>query len=123
MVLKGKVLELISTYKWWDAVVFGEKDEEYRRFNRYYAARILRHPKLFGRTSYRARLLALKQIHTDIRYVRIRRGYSSVTATFECEGISVGFGNPQWGAIVGELVFKIKLKKPQIETTWKQQEK
>lgn len=123
MRLKGKVLELISTYRWWDSVVFGVKDVEYRRFSRYYASRILRNPELFDDASYRARLRALEQIDTDIRYVRIRRGYSSVSATFECGGISVGYGNPLWGAIEGETVFKIKLKKPQIQTTWKQLEK
>ena len=40
--------------------------------------------------------------------VRLLRGYKSTTMLFKCEGITIGKGNPSWGAPEKE-VFIIKL--------------
>lgn len=41
--------------------------------------------------------------------VRFSYGYTKRTMTFECKGISIGEGKPEWGAPIGEDVFIIKL--------------
>ncbi len=40
--------------------------------------------------------------------VRFRRGYTSTTMLFKCEGITIGKSNPDWG-VPKEEVFIIKL--------------
>lgn len=46
----------------------------------------------------------------DFTYIKFSYGYTKRTMTFECAGISVGKGRPEWGA-PEEQVFIIKLGK------------
>lgn len=50
----------------------------------------------------------LTAISGGYTHVRFRRGYTNTTMTFKCESITIGKGNPDWGA-PEEKVFIIKL--------------
>lgn len=47
--------------------------------------------------------------HYKLKAVRFHRGYTNITMTFAIKEISVGKGNPQWGAPTERDVFIIKL--------------
>ena len=71
-------------------IACGEKKEEYREIKRYWCDRI---DKLLG---------------CEHTYVCFRRGYTSTTMMFKIKDISIGIGNPHWGAPTNE-VYKIRL--------------
>lgn len=123
-----KILDLVLKHKWYDMEESGEKPEEYRTLNYYWMSRLM--------VEYdRGARLRLTQERAgefnnvdgfavnipiwlnskyeglrwkDFTHVRIRRGYTNTTTLFKCEGITIGFGNPAWGA-PEEEVFIIKL--------------
>lgn len=87
---KSKVcLMLILKGKWYDMIESGEKREEYRDLSRHWVSRIWCHKD-------------------EIKAVTFHRGYTNTTMTFEVKEITVGKGNPAWGA-PEEEVFIIKL--------------
>lgn len=47
----------------------------------------------------------------DYKYVRLHRGYTSTTMTFEIKDITIGRGREEWGAPKDKEVFIIKLGK------------
>lgn len=123
-----KILDLVLKHKWYDMEKSGEKPEEYRALNYYWMSRLM--------VEYdRGARLRLTQERAgefdnidglavnipswlnrkdeglrwkDYTHVRIRRGYTNTTTLFKCEGITIGKGNPAWGA-PEEEVFIIKL--------------
>lgn len=81
--------------KWYDMILSGEKKEEYREFNSYYAARFRR---LF--------CLPPGDIPppegTKPRKLLIRNGYSGSSPTAEIEAVlKLKEGNLDWGAYPG----------------------
>ena len=70
----------------------GEKKEEYRQLKYYWICR-------------------LENKHFDI--VEFRNGYGKKVPSmqFHIESITIGFGNPKWGARPGRKYFIIKLGK------------
>ena len=47
----------------------------------------------------------------DYTHVRFRYGYTRRTMLFEIDHISIGLGNPDWGAPDGMMVFILKIGK------------
>lgn len=94
-----RVLHLTLKKKWFDMIASGEKKEEYREIKGYWISR-------FNPTK------NLLDDCRDFEVVEFKNGYSknARTINFRCEGVTIGEGNPQWGAPVGEC-YIIKLGK------------
>lgn len=97
------ILDLSLTYKWFDMIASGEKKEEYREIKDYWLHRL---------THIRSYTGKLDEILFEKQYdwVRFHRGQGGrQTMLIECKGISVGYGNTEWGAPADREVFIIKL--------------
>lgn len=91
-------------------IASGEKREEYREIKTYWENRFMCQPS-FG--------CGIRQVCRQIREgkaicerftnVRFRRGYTSESMIFEIESITIGKGNPKWGAPKDKDVFIIKI--------------
>lgn len=124
-----KILDLVLKGVYYDMIDSGEKPEEYRKFKPYWIKRLCDNPvfdvndNLIGRQNIddytikmceqeRLNLIEMfsegNMIPKEFTHVRLRRGYTSTTMLLKCEGISIGKGNPAWGA-PEEEVFIIKL--------------
>lgn len=103
-----KILDLVLKHKWYDMEESGEKPEEYRVLSDYWIKRFLRID--IGREGALRYLASLptSQVWQEYTHVRLHRGYTNTTMLFKCEGITIGKGNPAWGA-PEEEVFIIKL--------------
>lgn len=86
-----KTLDLVLKGKWYDMIAGGGKREEYRDLSRHWVSRIWYNKD-------------------KIKAVRFHRGYTSTTMTLEVKEITVGMGNPQWGAPTDRDVIIIKLE-------------
>ena len=119
------ILDLSLKYKYYDDIEAGIKPEEYREKSRYYNCRLydctLGDPGRrdcclegidgqFVATCPCYKCKWSKPRHYDA--VRFHRGQGSrTTMLIECKDISVGYGNPDWGAPTDREVFIIKLGK------------
>lgn len=127
-----KNLHLVLERRWYQMIVSGEKREEYRRITPYWCNRLL-YPQPLGEDYWNEILKQceyLRENHfrdmppyntwqhllidTDglrpYSEVTFHEGYSGPTATFSIENITIGEGNPEWGAKPGVEYFKIKFK-------------
>lgn len=82
-----RVLNLVLKYKWYNMIESGVKTEEYREIKPYWTKRI-----------------------GIMDAVKFSYGYTKRTMMFECRSITIGKGNPEWGA-PNEDVYIIKLGK------------
>ena len=126
-----KTLHLPLKAKWYEMIDSGVKTEEYREIKPYWCDRLLGNTPLgreyWGITLPRTFKLSneSKNISTSealrhlliwnygcrgYTHVKFSYGYTKRTMTFEIESITVGKGNPEWGAPTEE-VFIIKLGK------------
>ena len=118
-----KILDLILKHKWYDMIASGEKREEYREIKPYWEKRLLDYKGLsdyYQNNRYELNIKRLFFPHRPLienvcvafprgyTHVRFRRSYTNTTMLFKCEGITIGKGNPAWGA-PEEEVFIIKL--------------
>lgn len=98
----------------------GEKPEEYREIKPYWIKRIMKCSKWCGVNPviniFRclfpnrcANTYDFCSISGGFTHVRFHRGYTNTTMLFKNEGITIGKGNPQWGAPTDREVFIIKL--------------
>lgn len=71
----------------------GVKTEEYREMKKHWVSRLW--------------LIGGGVKYFDV--VRFSYGYTKRTMTFECKGITIGRGKPEWGAPIDRNVFIIKL--------------
>ena len=85
----SKILDLPLKAKWYDMIESGVKPEEYREIKPYWEKRL---------------------INRGYTHVRFRYGYTKRTMLREIEGITIGYGKPEWGAPKGKQVFIIKFK-------------
>ena len=87
-----KILHLTLKKQWFDLIASGLKDEEYRELKQYWHAR-------------------LQNKHYDA--IEFRNGYqkNAPTMTVELKIITIGLGNPSWGAPETEEVYILKLGK------------
>ena len=101
-----KILDLPLKAKWYNMIESGVKPEEYREIKPYWCRRLLGtdSPLFSHRNGY-------SQCNDKgYTHVRFRYGYTTRTMTFELKGVTIGKGNPQWGA-PKEEVFILKLGK------------
>ncbi len=84
-------LHLVLKNKWYDMILSGQKDEEYRRQTEYWNKRIW-----------------IKRYH--ISSIVFHRGYTNTTHERESIGIASGFGKKEWGAPENEVII-LKLGK------------
>lgn len=90
-----RTLHLILKHKWYDMIASGEKPEEYREIKPYYSKRFY---------------------NNDYTDAVLHRGYTNTTMRKKIAGITIGIGNPAWGAPAGKEVFIIKWKEYEKET-------
>ena len=77
------ILGLPLKKKWYEMIESGEKREEYRECKDYWYSRLI------DRDSLRAK---------PYTHVRFRYGYTKRTMLFEIDSITIGVGDPNWGA-------------------------
>lgn len=116
-----KILHLTLKKQWYDMIVSGEKKEEYREIKQYWINRFAicggKDPRPFGYYCQKASCFSCVTRGDGFRpkefdTIRFTNGYSKGASTFdiECKGITIGTGNPQWGA-PAEQVFILSLGK------------
>lgn len=88
-----KILDLPLKKEWYNMIESGEKREEYREYKEYWDNRLV------DRETLRAK---------PYTHVRFRYGYTKRTMLFKIDCITIGMGNPKWGAPTGREVFIIK---------------
>lgn len=101
-----KILYLPLKAKWYEMIESGVKTEEYREIKPYWNKRL---------TGYDYPLFSIRKGYQQVNqngftHVKFSYGYTKRTMTFEIESITIGKGNPKWGAPT-EDVFIIKLGK------------
>ena len=99
MITNVKILDLPLKKEWYNMIECGNKREEYRVIKTHWLKRL----SLFDKDN---NVLSLNPNHYT--HVRFRYGYTKRTILFKIIDISIGFGNPQWGAPINERVFIIK---------------
>lgn len=87
--MENKTLYLPLKKEWYKMIESGVKTEEYREIKPYWTKRIVGH---------------------NFTHVQFSYGYTNRTMTYELDSITIGKGNPEWGA-PAEDVFIIKLGK------------
>lgn len=100
-----KVLDLPLKKEWYDMIESGIKQEEYREIKSYWCKRFLKlDTALF---SYRNNYESCNV--NQYTHIRFRYGYTKRTILFKLNDISIGYGNPEWGAPKDKEVFILKL--------------
>jgi len=114
-----RVLDLVLTHKWYDMTESGEKPEEYRNLCPYWCKRLMidgigcKHVYSLPYIGSKAQCgitgtFCKRGQHNNYTHVRFHRGYTSTIMTFEIRDITIGKGNPDWGAPTDKDVFIIK---------------
>lgn len=96
-----KALHLILIGKWYDMIASGEKKEEYREIKPYWQKRLMEcYQHGFCRHHSCIECIDIPWLCVDKHFdaVCYHRGYSNTTIIFKLKGISIGKGNPEWGA-------------------------
>lgn len=99
-----KTLYLPLKAKWYEMIESGVKTEEYREIKPYWCKRIV------GENTISVSGALMEKYEYPFTHVKFSYGYTKRTMTFEIENITIGKGNPEWGAPT-EDVFIIKLGK------------
>lgn len=102
-----KKLHLVLKGKWYDMIESCGKNEEYREIRPYWINKLCETATDSGICSGDCRK-DIKICHFE--EVCFHRGYTNTTMTFNIKDITIGKGNPEWGA-PKEEVFIIKLGK------------
>lgn len=121
----SNILHLPLKAQWYEMIESGTKTEEYREIKPYWLKRLFQTIDM-GHNHYEkidddcadfyTKNIDLLKIDThlggfqlkDYTHVKFSYGYTRRTMTFEIESITIGKGNPEWGAPDKE-VFVIKL--------------
>ena len=119
MAKDNKTLHLVLKRKWWDMIESGEKKEEYRDANHYWAIRLLdRQYRWYSQNiDYPNDFidwLCFRLTHNDIAFrsyenVCFHLGYTNTTMTFRIEYFTLSMGKEEWGAEPNKHYFVIKL--------------
>jgi len=78
----------------------GEKKEEYREINNHWKSRLMQYSLRYGVRDY---------VFKPLDEVRFSYGYTKKTMTYKIDSITIGRGNPDWGAPLDRDVFIITL--------------
>ena len=106
----SNVLKLVLKHKWYDMISQGEKKEEYREIKPYWLTRI--GCQALGHCTPQTRCQVAEVIDIcDDKFTQVQffRGYTSTTMLYEIDSISIGEGDPAYGAPKGKDVYIIKL--------------
>lgn len=100
----NRVLKLTLKKQWFDMILSGEKTEEYREIKRHWIQRLCNELEYENNSSWDA-------VFKKYDWVEFTNGYNknSPRVTLECKGIEIGMGFTDWGAIVNEEYFVIKI--------------
>ena len=119
MAKDNKTLHLVLKRKWWDMIASGEKKEEYRDANHYWAIRLLeRQNRWYSQNiDYPNDFidwLSFRLAHNDIAFrsyenVCFHLGYTNTTMTFLIAYFALSMGKEEWGAEPNKYYFVIKL--------------
>lgn len=131
-------LKLTIKKEYFDMILSGKKTEEYREIKKHWAVRLITYLREFDYLSFDEMLTDLKnplERHHSLydleKYWQIERsvfdqveftnGYraTSPKATFECIGVIIRTGNPDWGAEPDKNYFVIRLGKEISRTNCK----
>lgn len=97
--------------KWFDMIVSGEKEEEYREIKQYWTSRFIKalgFPK--SETENVQKLLARRWKTKDIE-VMFRNGYSVDSPSLLAKvRLTIGYGNPEWGAEPKKEYYRLHIK-------------
>lgn len=99
-----KILDLPLKAKWYEMQESGEKTEEYREIKPYWCKRILGLDEPIVGEHYSNEGCNI----FGYTHVRFRYGYTQRTFTHKIDSITIGYGNPAWGAPTDREVFIIK---------------
>ena len=124
----GKSLHLPMIAKWYAMIESLQKPHEYRSITPYWISRLVKKPyanmikvnckDAWHRQKYSDNELAeyieslIKQfgnIFKDFDSIVFSYGYTKRRMEWECDALSIGYGNPAWGAKQGEPCFIIML--------------
>lgn len=94
-----KILELPLKKEWYNMIESGDKREEYREIKPYWQNRL---------ALYDNRNVLVRLNHHGYTHVRFRYGYTKRTMLYKIDEITIGRGNPNWGAPTDKDVFIIK---------------
>ncbi len=115
-----EILYLPLKKKWYEMIERGEKLEEYRELNPFWQKRLLRCYPMFDMPSIDGQCIeegigacagctaAMCPQFKHFDVVCFSYGYTKRRMMFECKGITIGRGRPEWGAPDHET-FIIKL--------------
>ena len=119
-----KTLHLPLKARWYEMIESGVKAEEYREIKPYWVKRLCHCTYVCSNghwsDKYYRCVIDCKALHGHMNYyrsgkrlgaynrVKFSYGYTKRTMTFEIKEITIGKGNPEWGAPCEE-VFVIKL--------------
>lgn len=102
------ILDLPLKGKWYDMIESGEKKEEYREIKEYWIKRLAKckgdnHHDKTGFWCKKANCFSCvvrgNGFHpVEYTHVRFRYGYTKRTMLFKLNSVTIGKGNPQWGA-------------------------
>ena len=108
----ARSLELVLKAEWYDMIERGEKLEEYREVTPYWRKRICRSESFCQmREVCKANILCHYEgdVPPKNLSVTFHRAYTQTKMTFKIKRVSIGFGNPEWGAVSGRKYYVIKL--------------
>lgn len=97
------ILHLNLKACWYDLIEKGIKTEEYREIKPFWIKRLMRYYLHHGNTC------EWVEDFEIFDAVKFSYGYTKRTMTFKCEGISIGEGKPEWGAVEGQKYVVIKI--------------
>ena len=120
------VLDLPLKKGWYNMIEIGVKPEEYREIKPYWIKRLLEtinveftHYEKIDDECANFYCSNIKYLKDDLKgggfrikdytHIRFRYGYTKRTMLFELKGITIGKGNPEWGAPEDKEVFILKL--------------
>lgn len=92
-IIKVKILHLPLKAKWYEMQERGEKTEEYRELTEYWRKRLIDQETLRVK---------------PYTHVLFRYGYTKRCFIHKIDSITIGMGNPEWGAPTYREVFIIK---------------
>ncbi len=110
-----KTLQLVLKRKWYDMITSGEKKEEYREITPYWAKRITQYFDYPKGYEIDAQMRHVMRSYLDGREifdgVMFYHGYSKYRDRMFCKinSITIGTGNPDWGAEPGKQYFVIRI--------------
>lgn len=104
-------LRLNLKKEWYDLIESGVKKEEYREIKPYWLTRLTTVSTNKERVCNR---FINDPYYDDVYFkqydtITFVYGYTKRQMTFKFEGVAIKEGNPEWGAVPGQLYFVIKI--------------